>query len=383
MEIIVPAESFLAATGAAQAYINPLWTAKFVQKDEIYRWEYGGIMRDFRARYSTNSTNPPSPRWEWVDLGSAAVSSGYTYTTNAALSLNPVWATGVGISLGQAVYDQADRNDYEAAIAITSGNNTIRPSASKLATDETISSRWTLIGAANAFAPFDYRVNSPMLGYSSAGTLLSTVTFSADITTTDAVDRIAFAGLANVSSVEVKVYIGGDLSQTVTKSAAYAGISYGMTKSTLIIPISEVAAGSVMRVDVTLTRNLATKPAQVGVFVPGKSYYLAGTEWGVSTPLLDFSRKERNEVTGTTKFIKRGFAKLINATCFVDPKIVLGDVVFSILAKYSGMPIFWDFNGNGSDYDRLQVFGFLSRVVPAITAYTFESLSLDIEGLVE
>jgi len=90
-----------------------------------------------------------------------------------------------------------------------------------------------------------------------------------------------------------------------------------------------------------------------------------------------------NETFGTVTFVKRGTSKVVRATAFIDPDVISGDEVQSILAQFDGVPVFWDFNNDGSDYDRLRVMGFHTNVRQLIQAATYESLSIDIEGLVE
>lgn len=129
-------------------------------------------------------------------------------------------------------------------------------------------------------------------------------------------------------------------------------------------------------------RNPA-KVMEISSFAVGEATYIGGTEWGVETSMLSFSRKERNETFGTVTFVKRGTSKQVRATAFIDPDVISGDEVQTILSEFDGQPVFWDFNNEGSDYDRLRVFGFNTNVRMLIAADTYESLSLDIEGLVE
>ena len=100
-------------------------------------------------------------------------------------------------------------------------------------------------------------------------------------------------------------------------------------------------------------RNPA-KMMELASFGMGAATCIGGTEWGVETSMLSFSRKERNETFGTVTFVKRGTSKVVRATAFIDPDVISGDEVQSILAQFDGVPVFWDFNNDGSDYDRLR-----------------------------
>lgn len=125
------------------------------------------------------------------------------------------------------------------------------------------------------------------------------------------------------------------------------------------------------------------KPAAIGTFALGQATTLGGTEWGVESSILSFSRKERDDTFGTVTFVKRGSARQLRATAFIDTDLTSGDEVQQVLSAFDGQPVVWDFNNNGSEYDRLRVFGFHTNVRTLIQATTWESLSIDIEGLVE
>jgi hypothetical protein len=124
-------------------------------------------------------------------------------------------------------------------------------------------------------------------------------------------------------------------------------------------------------------------PARIGSFALGEATTLGTTEWGVESSILSFSKKERDETFGTVSFVKRGNAKQLRATAFIDTDEISGDEVMAVLSAFEGQPVFYDFNNAGSDYDRLRVFGFQTNLRTVISAPTWESLSLDIEGLVE
>lgn len=389
MEVIAPTASGLVQTGTSILYAYDPWSGASVPYAE------GAIVRrlmltgwkDFLAiaAHVSASGNGPPFVWYWEEIGRSASLSGGTYATNVALSIYPTWASGA-IAEGYVCYDPADRRDYRAHIAMSAGENTARPSAAVTSSDEAIRSRWLDLGAANAFALLDYSTNTYLVGVDSAGATLSVpVVFSADIDTPTPVDRVCFAGLINVQTVQAKISVAGSVVQTVSGSLIPSGTAetYGITHRTAILPITPVAAGAELKVEVTLTRYATTEPLQLGAMCVGRGLHLAGTEWGVQTSILPFSMKERNETFGLTRFIKRGSARLAKATAFIDPDIISGDVVQQILANYEGMPIYFDFNNAGCGYDRLRIFGFYSNMNIAISAYTFESLSLDVEGLVE
>ena len=405
MEVIVPLEIDLAYTGSSPVYIYSAWAAgQAYVVGNIRRYQIGGVYRDFRCRvaHTSSTANAPdkqvttatttgwliftqttySTQSYWEDRGPSATSGGYTYTTNVRLSHYPAWATGAAVDLNAAVYDAADNHDYLATVALTSGENTIRPSEAVKSADETIAARWISLGAANAWAAIDYLGNTYTQGYETDGDLCDP-TYTVTCACATAVDRVAFAGLVNVKTVAITVTDDGVARDPISVSLTPAGTAYGATLRTANIPIDTVAAGSALSIAVTLTRNDTTQPAQCAVMTVGRAHTLSDTEWGVETSILSFSRKERDETFGTVNFVKRGSSRQIRAVCYLDPAVITGDVVQELLSQWDGMPVYWDFNNGGSGYDRLRAFGFYTNLGLAIPAASYESLSLTVEGLVE
>ena len=406
MEVIVPLEISLAYTGSSPVYIYSAWaTSQAYVVGDIRRYQISGVYRDFRCRVAHTSSTANAPDKQvttatttgwliftqttyttqsyWEDRGPSATSGGYTYTTNVRLSHYPAWATGAAVSLNAAVYDPGNNHDYLATVAVSAGDNTIRPSEAVKSSDETIAARWLDLGAANAWAAIDYLGNTYTQGYESDGDLCNP-TFTVTCACETAVDRVAFAGLVNVKTVAITATDDGVAQDQISVSLTPSGTAYGATLRTANIPLaSTVAAGSVLSIAVTLTRNDTNKPAQCAVMTVGRAHEISYTEWGVETSIISFSRKERDETYGTVNFMKRGSSRQIRATCYVDPDIITGDVVQELLSQWDGMPVYWDFNNDSSGYDRLRAFGFYTNMGTAIKADSFESLSLTVEGLVE
>lgn len=404
MEIIVPVEVGLKSEIVGSvAYINPAWTSGATYASgSVVRYERDGVMSDWRANSTqvANSSNAPgssyyipwdgiglSVSWTrvyyWTRIGPAAMTTtSVAWSTNTVRSVYPEWALGA-VAEGATVFDPANNRDYRALIAMTSPENTLRPSAAVLSALEIERSKWLDLGASNAWAPLDYFSNSLLYGFGTNGSQISSVVFTVNIATPTTIDRIAFAGMTNCQGLQIKTYVGGVLSQTLTKSLIPIGESYGARTKTAVFKINPVAAGATLTAEITLTQSTASAPVQLRILCAGRGLELSNTEWGVETSILPFSKKERNETFGTVSFLKRGSARQVRASCFIDTSKVSGDVVQQILADVDGMPVYWDFNNPGSDYDRLRVFGFYSSMRTAISAFTFESLSLDVEGLVE
>lgn len=406
MEVIVPLEIDLAYTGSSPTYIYSAWaTSQAYVVGDIRRYQVGGVYRDFRCRvaHTSSTANAPdkqvttatttgwwifttttySTQSYWEDRGPSATSGGYTYTTNVRTSHYPAWATGAAVALNAAVFDAADNHDYLATVAVSSGDNTLRPSECVKSADETIAARWLDLGAANAWAALDYLGNTYTQGYEADGDLCDPA-FTVTCACATAVDRVCFAGLVNVKTIALTVTDDGVAHDPYSVSLTPSGTAYDTTYRTANIPLTAtVAKGSALTIAVTLTRNDTSQPAQCAVMTVGRAHILSDTEWGVETSILSFSRKERDETFGTVNFVKRGSSRQIRATCYLDPAVITGDVVQELLSQWDGMPVYWDFNNAGATYDRLRAFGFYTNMGSAIQAHSWESLTLTVEGLVE
>jgi len=366
MEIVAPQKLSLVETGTTPVFIAPAWaTGQWYSAGTVVRRQINGVWRDCRAEYSHTSSNDTAPEnselswssgtyhdsgyWQgrgysgfWTLLGPSSTSGGITYATNVRLTLHAEWSSGA-ISEGEARHDSVTRMDYRAVIAMTSGENTMRPSQALLSSDEIVRSRWMLLGAGNAWAPFDYLINSYLIGRAPNGSLIDPE-WTCVVDHNRPIDRICFAGLRNVSLVEVGVRVSGILIERQWSWQVPQGARYGVTLGTASIPIQPVAVGAALTINVKLTRLNANEPAMLGVMCVGQANHIAATEWGVETSIIPFSRKARDPDFGVVEFLKRGSARAIKATAFMDPNVISGDVVQSLLTEYEGAPVFWDFN---------------------------------------
>lgn len=386
MQVIPPMPVSLARTGASPSYVYSAWaTSTTYAKDTIIRDNASGAWRDYRAKstHTSSSWTRPPNSWYWSDRGPSSVSGGFTWTTNVRLSAYDAWANAQAVAAGSRRYDDGNQHDYQAVIAISSGDNTLRPSEAVLSADETIAARWIDLGSANAWAALDQESNSYLAGRDANNTLVDPV-FTVAVEQTGSVDRVAFAGLANVGAITVKVYLSGSLSETKTATLAHGGVTtFGRLPRTAIINLTPIAADASLTLEITLTRAVSATECRLGVLVVGYGHILMDTEWGVETSALSFSRKERNDTFGTMTFLKRGFARQIRATCEVSPVAVSGDVVQQVLEDLDGQPVMWDFNGAGLSYDRLRVYGFYTSMGIVVPFVTRETLSITVESLVE
>ncbi|NCA90322.1 MAG: hypothetical protein EOM92_15885 [Gammaproteobacteria bacterium] len=171
--------------------------------------------------------------------------------------------------------------------------------------------------------------------------------------------------------------------------AVYWAIPWYQTDATrrapasYVFPLTTIPAGTACQINFFASGSSATEAIAIGVIGVGKGQPLGNTEWGVETSYLSFSRKERNDTYGTVSFLKRGSAKQVTATGFVDTDEISGDEIQQAVIARDATPCLWDFNNTGSDYDRLRVYGFVTNFSSIIQAVSWESVSLTIEGLAE
>ncbi len=579
MEIVVPLPVTLNFTYSSAAYTHDAWlagtsySAGAVRRHEVSSYN----VRDYLCKVAhssttsnapgTNLSTPSSLRgWayvraklagkstltstssggHWTDLGPASfTSASATYRTNVRLTDYPEWTTG-SIGLNEARYDPADNMDYLANVAISSGDNTLRPSQCIMSPDETIAARWSVLGAANAFACLDHQIDTTTKNYGPTGAslpniwteiLLNPKEFSLatnptdfitgwiaqngpvvadqymnplDSSTQDAdkftlllapptpgylwrdytvpagttftasvyasspdpshpaqlmrimlmdsawgfiahtyinltssftyasvtgnvpsssgdtsvvrvvlevltaslygivafwgfsadynvpvIDRLCFSGLENVASIQYRVKrrfarssAASVLGTLVTVPTIPSGsVSHDTTVRAVSIPIDPLLAETGTVIYLQFNPLYVDKPIKVGSIVAGQALQLGYSDYGVETGLISFSKKERDANFGTVKFLKRGKARQVRANLFIDPDYVTGDVIYQLLAKYDGQPLWFDFNnylhGVRTEYERLRVFGFWTSVTQNIQAVTRETLQCTIEGLVE
>ena len=379
MQIIVPVETTLAFTGSSPTYVYSLWaTSTAYAKGAVVRYVTNSVSRDYLCKYAHTSstyTYPTIATYYWTDVGISSTTGGYTYTTNARLSGYPTWACGAAVIANAIYYDSADNHDYQAVIAVSAGDNTTRPSEAVRSSTETLAARWIDMGVANAWAALDQQNNTYLEGYDTNNALLATLTATYLVNTAVAADAICIDGLYNCASLTITPTLGG-VAQTAIVTAAPA--------RSVVIPLATAkAAGTTLSLALSMTQSVATLPIRMGVLCVGTRVALSDTSWEVETSILSFSRKERNETYGTVTFVKRGSAKQVQATCFINTATISGDTVMQTLAATDGIPIFWDFNNTGADYARLRLFGFFTNLATVIKGSSFESLSLTVQGLVE
>jgi len=394
MRIIQPHTMTLQATGTP-TYIQAEWSGSSVYYAKYARVRYaiGGIYYDYSARTSHTSSAARSPlnTSYWSYQGAAAVTTGYTYTTNVRLSNYDTWTTGVAVTADAIRFDDSDHRDYRATIAVSSGDNTIRPSDAINSSTESIAARWVVHGPANAWAPYDQEIFTRLIGKDAANALVSPVTMTLEHTTPYLENCLMFAGLRNIKTLTATVSYDGSVQETLgtTGNLQPTDPHWGRMQSSIIFDFEDdIPAGKVVTVAVSATAYSATAPIEIGLICLGTAVACGDAEWGVDTGILSFSRKERDPDFGITSFLKRGSATTLSATGVVDT--VTADTLMRVLADMDGEAIMFDFNaqtGTGicpltaTNYDRMRIFGFFTNFHTVVSGVGWESFTMDVESL--
>ena len=119
------------------------------------------------------------------------------------------------------------------------------------------------------------------------------------------------------------------------------------------------------------------KEVSIGISIFGNAILLGKTQWGASSGIIDYSKKETDEF-GTTTFIQRAYSKRINVNLIL-PSYDLNRVQ-EILINLRATPCLW-IGTDDNIYDVLVAYGFYRDFNLEIPYPEFSFCSLQIEGL--
>jgi hypothetical protein len=133
---------------------------------------------------------------------------------------------------------------------------------------------------------------------------------------------------------------------------------------------------------ITLTGPQVSETVGVGMCLPGKSSgELAQTRVDVQGGRRDYSRRERRD-DGTITYVPGASSSRFTATCQVSGDD--GDWLRDVLASALNTLSFWDFNNGGTDYARLQIYGWIQEHYLVTTGMPgLDTLVIEMEGMVE
>jgi len=205
MEIIKPASIELGYTlteGASSQYPDWVSGTSYNRNDIVYSNPSDGgdgkhylQFKSFRVYSTTRPEN--SSYWEiYTDAQTVAVAD---YITDATVSYYSGWTSGAAVGAGERRYWSG--RDYEAAIAVSAGDNTSNPAACLASFDADIKARWIDLGPSNAFCCVDDEAaTATRVNY--GGSLQMT------LFTSGPCDRIGLWACENIASVSIDVSAG-------------------------------------------------------------------------------------------------------------------------------------------------------------------------------
>lgn len=233
---------------------------------------------------------------------------------------------------------------------------------------------WAKISATNRWAMFDSEVSTV------------TSTASSPLTVTLAPGQL-FDSLAlfNVTATTLQVTIRDGLSGPVVYSyyqnldgsevVDWSQYFYARFRPAKQILLTGIPLYGSAHVTITLT---SAGTISCGAVAMGLISSLGESQYGASVGIIDYSRKETNEVTGNTFFVKRKNSRRLNAQVVVDNYDL--NRVFTELEDLRATPCVW-IGTKVAGLEPLTVFGFYRDFSLEIKYSTESMCSLEIEGL--
>ena len=308
----------------------------------------------------------------WIATTSASVTraadvitgSGLVYTT--LTESNPEWSSATTYALGtDVVY-----GIYGTYRSLQSGNlNNTPPIVSPFT-----NAFWVRTGPTNKMAMFDDQV-------SSISTATSEIIFAV---TASAIDTVSILNITaaktsiSVTDVSTKESVYHDSNQ-LSGSESIDWYSYFFydeefqRTSSLYLNIPSVS-NALITIKISGTGTVTA-----GNFVYGQLKTLGDTQYGVSSGIIDYSRKETDEF-GNTTFTRRNFSKRMNASVsLTNPNL---NRVQRILYELRATPVLWIASTDLQFEEPLIIYGFYKDFSTEISYPTHSICNIQVEGLI-
>jgi hypothetical protein len=237
---------------------------------------------------------------------------------------------------------------------------------------------WVKIAPTNQFALFDDKISS-------------VTSRASDITMVVSCNSVDSIALLNVVADNVSCTLSdAGFTQKYLGNVVFSGTRYMLgnpsfdwygyffydedTAKTqaLFLDISKVNSG------IITIRISSTTTASAGNLAKGKAKYIGGTQYGASSGIIDYSKKETNEF-GDTVLTVRNYSKRLSAKVFLTNANV--NKVQQLLYSIRATPVLWLASDDIQLEEPLVVFGYYKDFDTEI-AYPAHSLcNLEIEGL--
>lgn len=304
----------------------------------------------------------------YSDISESPVSS-YDYYTFGGSSVAPTaWSSASGYTVGQRVWRASTHRIYEALGTITAGT-TLPPEqgVEGVATTPT----WLQVGPTNKWAMFDGEIASASKSATNLTVKLNT----------SQINSVAFFGLVG-SSITISLK---DPTETTTYYTATKNLQGVFVDNWYDYFFSEfrqidlaVFTDLPVYYSAKLVITITGTNVEIGQAVVGYSYFIGETEYGSSSGIIDYSKKEANTF-GNVTFIKRAFSKRMSAKLWLENTSL--DYVQSKLAEVRATPTVW-VGTEDTTYNNLVVYGFYKDFTLEVSYATTSSCTLEIEGLI-
>lgn len=231
---------------------------------------------------------------------------------------------------------------------------------------------WAVVGPTNRWAMFDTEINTQTA-------IASPLTV---VIKPGYVNSLALFGLEGATlDVTVRDGLAGPIVYTATRSLDGTVISdyyqYFFEPSVQLagVVLTDLPPYGNAHITVSITGGGTVK---CGILIAGTVYDLGGTQFGVRTGIIDFSKKETNTTTGTTKFKKGKYSKPLSAQLFVENGQL--NKVNQVLDSLRATPCAW-ISTDEPGYELITVFGYYGDFSIEVTYATTSYCNLEIIGL--
>lgn len=275
---------------------------------------------------------------------------------------DPQWVSSTTYSIGQKV-----TFDFKTWESLTNSNTNNNPLVSP--------THWLNLGASNTFALFDQEVNTQ-------STRNDFIEVTVEIGSSDTISFLNL--LANRVEVEVRDTLGGNIIYQSEQSLQgdividwyqYFFFDYLSQRTQAIfsgVPTEFLTAHLTFRL-------FGVGQLRVGSVIFGKAVDIGSTQYGVSSGIIDYSRKETDEF-GNTTFVRRNFSKKLNAAVMVNNFNL--NRVQRLLYDIRSIPTLWIASDDPSYEEACVVYGFYRDFESVISYPTMSLCNLQIEGLI-
>ena len=235
----------------------------------------------------------------------------------------------------------------------------------------TTSPKWLQVGPTNKWAMFDGEIASATKDGAAITVVLNT----------SQINSVALFGLVG-SSVTVTLRDSTNTTVLYTATKNLEGVFVDNWYDYFFSEFRQIDLAVFTDLPVyyaaKLTIEVTGTNVQIGQAVVGYAYFIGETEYGSSSGIIDYSKKEANTF-GNVTFITRAFSKRMSAKLWLQNTSL--DYIQSKLAEVRATPCVW-VGTEDTTYNNLVVYGFYKDFTLEVTYPTTSSCSLEIEGLI-